>query len=123
MDEQNKQTQTYRSLSVASKKDSGEDFNKETEAPSKSLGWLTGAAREGAQGPALEGSREGGFLLPLVILGIAQTLYPEWVWSGRGAKSRPVASPELLRLSGCVSSRVPPGYSHLHNFLPLPGSA
>ncbi|XP_058052913.1 diacylglycerol kinase kappa [Ahaetulla prasina] len=33
VDEQNKQTQTYRSLSVASKKDSGEDFNKETEAP------------------------------------------------------------------------------------------
>ncbi|XP_026540119.1 diacylglycerol kinase delta-like [Notechis scutatus] len=33
VDEQNKQTQTYRSLSVASKKDSGEDFSKEAEAP------------------------------------------------------------------------------------------
>uniref|UniRef100_A0A8C5SZQ1 Diacylglycerol kinase n=1 Tax=Laticauda laticaudata TaxID=8630 RepID=A0A8C5SZQ1_LATLA len=32
VDEQNKQTQTYRSLSVASKKDSGEDFSKEAEA-------------------------------------------------------------------------------------------
>ncbi|XP_032084014.1 diacylglycerol kinase kappa isoform X2 [Thamnophis elegans] len=33
VDEQNKQTQTYRSLSVASKKDSGEEINKEIEAP------------------------------------------------------------------------------------------
>ncbi|XP_039210865.1 diacylglycerol kinase kappa isoform X3 [Crotalus tigris] len=33
VDEQNKQTQTYRSLSGASKKDSGEDFNKEMEPP------------------------------------------------------------------------------------------
>ncbi|ETE69686.1 Diacylglycerol kinase delta, partial [Ophiophagus hannah] len=33
VDEQNKQTQTYRSLSVASQKDSGEDFSKEAEAP------------------------------------------------------------------------------------------
>lgn len=57
MDEQNKQTQTYRSLSGASKKDSGEDFNKEMEAPSKSLGWLAEAAREGAQGQALQGGR------------------------------------------------------------------
>ncbi|XP_048370301.1 diacylglycerol kinase delta-like isoform X2 [Sphaerodactylus townsendi] len=31
VDEQNKQTQTYRSITVASKKDSSEDFNKETE--------------------------------------------------------------------------------------------
>ncbi|KAG8144734.1 hypothetical protein E2320_013182 [Naja naja] len=31
VDEQNKQTQTYRSLSVASKEDSGEDFSKEAE--------------------------------------------------------------------------------------------
>ncbi|KAM6427486.1 diacylglycerol kinase kappa [Liasis olivaceus] len=33
VDEQNKQTQSYRSLSVAGKKDSSEDFTKETEAP------------------------------------------------------------------------------------------
>ncbi|XP_026572402.1 diacylglycerol kinase delta-like [Pseudonaja textilis] len=32
VDEQNKQTQAYRSLSLASKKDSGEDFSKEAEA-------------------------------------------------------------------------------------------
>lgn len=78
MDEQNKQTQSYRSLSGASKKDSGEDFNKEMEAPSKSLGWLTEAAREGAQGQG-----EGGCPLPLLRLGNAQMLHPEWVWSGR----------------------------------------